>query len=46
MDLGLFFVILFLGVAVFVSIQLIAIAFLIKYNNELQADLEKNTPPF
>jgi hypothetical protein len=46
MDL-MFFILLFgIGAIVFVAIQLVAILFLLKENNRIGEELEKNSPPF
>jgi hypothetical protein len=46
MDL-MFFILLFgIGAIVFVAIQLVAILFLLKENNRIGEELEKNLPPF
>jgi len=46
MDLFSFLFLFGIGVVVFVSIQLIAILFLLKENQRIGEELEKNKPPF
>jgi hypothetical protein len=46
MDLFLFLALFGVGVVVFISIQLIAILFLLKENQRIGEELEKNQPPF
>jgi hypothetical protein len=46
MELGLIFIFIAFGVAVFVGTSLLAILFLLKENNRLGEELEKNEPPF
>jgi hypothetical protein len=46
MDLMIFILLFGIGVIVFISIQLVAILFLLKENNRIGEELEKNSPPF
>jgi hypothetical protein len=46
MDWTLFFVLVILGVSVFVGTSLAAILFLLQENKRIGEELEKNTPPF
>jgi hypothetical protein len=46
MELGLILVFILLGVALFVGTSLLAILFLLKENERLGEELEKNQPPF
>ena len=42
----LFFILVIVGVSIFVGTSLAAILFLIQENNRLGEELEKNDPPF
>jgi hypothetical protein len=46
MDWTLFFIVLVLGVVIFVATQLVAILFLLQENKRIGEELEKNQPPF
>jgi hypothetical protein len=46
MDLMTFILFFGIGVIVFIATQLVAILFLLKENNRIGEELEKNQPPF
>jgi hypothetical protein len=46
MDLGLIFIFVICGIAIFVGTSLAAIFFLLEENNRLGEEIEKNSPPF
>lgn len=46
MDWTLFFIVLVLGITIFVATQLVAILFLLQENKRIGEELEKNQPPF
>ena len=46
MDLGLIFILVIVGISIFVGISLAAILFLLEENNRIGEELEKNSPPF
>jgi hypothetical protein len=46
MELGLIFIFIIVGIAIFVGISLASILFLLQENERLGEELERNTPPF
>jgi predicted metal-binding membrane protein len=46
MEWSLFFIVLVVGVSIFVGTQLVAILFLLEENKRIGEELERNTPPF